>query len=942
MISRPLRALGVLFAVLLVGAARCRRPRGRRAGAQRGRCASTCSTARRATSPEPRRHALSARPSAPARRPRCWSRTASAAASDSVADEARDLGGARLRRPRLVGARVRREHRADRAGLPRLRGHGRPAAGRLARRPARGPPGRPRRPAGRRHGRLVRRRAVAAARRRRPARRRVVPVITWNDLGQALFPNRPAPTAGRRRPPRAPPRPDGVFKRAWAALFFGSGSRPAPGQEQAPPQVCGRFVPEVCAGYVAAVTTGREPADARVVLRPRLAGERGGRITAPTLLVQGEQDTLFGLDQADATARQIAAGGGTVAVSWFAGGHDGGEPDTAHHRRACRPGSTTTSPGTGPDPGAAFTYVVPVRRAGRRAPTQRTITASRLPRAARRRPDRPHAGMPLARRRPGRRRPGGRAAGRDLVGAGLSRAWPAARPAVATPATTRTTTAAAAAVAGAAAAAAVLRLARPPRERPPRPGRDGSAPTRCPRARCRRHPAGPARGVVGARPAVAGEPVLFAKVYDVAAGDGAPGTRTLLGNAVSPMRLPAPGPTPPTEVTVSLPGRRGDAGRGPPPRGRRSRPPTRPTPRATAPGRLPDRRSPGTPRSRCRPCPATSAAGPRCRSPRSSPPGVLLLGVLVAWLVARVLAVRRRRRATSSPAGALALEEELAGTPLVVRGLSKSLAERARRRRRPVVHRRARPGARPARPQRRGQDDHPAHADGPDPARRRARSASSAAGSSPGAPVLSRVGAFVEGAGLPAAPVRPRQPGAVLGGHRPPRRGRAPRGGPGDRRARRRPGPRGAHLLPGHAPAPRHRPGHARPARPAGPRRADQRPRPAPDPRDARGAEPLRRATGPHRHRLQPPAGRGRADLRPRGGHAPRPARRRRRGRRARRPAGRSPWLGRTGRRPRGEGRRRCSARRSGVRAVEATRATPTSCSSTSATRPRRRGRAHS
>ena len=37
------------------------------------------------------------------------------------------------------------------------------------------------------------------------------------------------------------------------------------------------------------------------------------RITAPTLLVQGEEDTLFGLDQADATARQIAAAGGTVA-----------------------------------------------------------------------------------------------------------------------------------------------------------------------------------------------------------------------------------------------------------------------------------------------------------------------------------------------------------------------------------------------------------------------------------------------------------------------------------------------------------------------------------------------------------------------------------------------------------------------------------------------------
>ncbi len=54
----------------------------------------------------------------------------------------------------------------------------------------------------------------------------------------------------------------------------------------------------------------------------------------------------------------------------------------------------------------------------------------------------------------------------------------------------------------------------------------------------------------------------------------------------------------------------------------------------------------------------------------------------------------------------------------------------------------------------------------------------------PGAPVLSRVGAFVEGAGFPAAPVRPREPGAVLAGHRPPARGRPPRRGPGDRRPR--------------------------------------------------------------------------------------------------------------------------------------------------------------
>ena len=57
------------------------------------------------------------------------------------------------------------------------------------------------------------------------------------------------------------------------------------------------------------------------------------KITAPTLLVQGEQDTLFGLDQADANATAIAKAGTTVAVSWYAGGHDGGPPDQATQDR---------------------------------------------------------------------------------------------------------------------------------------------------------------------------------------------------------------------------------------------------------------------------------------------------------------------------------------------------------------------------------------------------------------------------------------------------------------------------------------------------------------------------------------------------------------------------------------------------------------------------------
>src|SRR5437764_15338083 len=46
------------------------------------------------------------------------------------------------------------------------------------------------------------------------------------------------------------------------------------------------------------------------------------RIKAPTLLTQGEQDSLFPLSESDATARGLAAHGTPVRVVWRPGGHD--------------------------------------------------------------------------------------------------------------------------------------------------------------------------------------------------------------------------------------------------------------------------------------------------------------------------------------------------------------------------------------------------------------------------------------------------------------------------------------------------------------------------------------------------------------------------------------------------------------------------------------------
>ena len=216
----------------------------------------------------------------------------------------------------------------------------------------------------------------------------LVPVITWNDLGQALFPNAQAGAAPTPAPSSSAP--DGVFKAAWAGQLYGAGlgtpvgpvGVAAEGGVPAPPPagvsgLCGRFREDVCRAYAQAATTGRTSPDFTDVLRRASPGTVADRITAPTLLVQGSQDTLFGLDQADATARQLADTGAPVSVAWYAGGHDGDPPGPRlrerigqwfdHHLR-----------GTGEDPGTGFEYQVQ-GAFGTGEFAQRTVTAPAYP-----------------------------------------------------------------------------------------------------------------------------------------------------------------------------------------------------------------------------------------------------------------------------------------------------------------------------------------------------------------------------------------------------------------------------------------------------------------------------------------------------------------------------------------------------------------------------------
>jgi ABC-2 type transport system ATP-binding protein len=148
----------------------------------------------------------------------------------------------------------------------------------------------------------------------------IVPQITWNDLANSFLPD--AGGAGAV---------NGVFKKAWAGLFFASGAtsiNPA-GYDPA----CGRFAADICQAYQSIAATGRATDAGVALLRKSSPASVLANIKAPTLLIQGEADSLFPLSEADANARGIAATGTPVRVAWFTGGHDGGTGPTSDQNR---------------------------------------------------------------------------------------------------------------------------------------------------------------------------------------------------------------------------------------------------------------------------------------------------------------------------------------------------------------------------------------------------------------------------------------------------------------------------------------------------------------------------------------------------------------------------------------------------------------------------------
>ncbi|MFD6422625.1 CocE/NonD family hydrolase [Streptomyces sp. NPDC060198] len=153
----------------------------------------------------------------------------------------------------------------------------------------------------------------------------LVPLITWNDLGYSLAPNNITGSAAATRAP-------GVFKWQWTNGFYLLGE----GQPLFAPSLdpsrfgaldCLHFTPRAC-DTISFLNSARYPAEeAEAVLaytRSVSPASYLDRVDAPTLLVQGQADTLFNLNEATATYDALRARGTTAKMIWQAWGHSGG------------------------------------------------------------------------------------------------------------------------------------------------------------------------------------------------------------------------------------------------------------------------------------------------------------------------------------------------------------------------------------------------------------------------------------------------------------------------------------------------------------------------------------------------------------------------------------------------------------------------------------------
>ncbi|MFM9120970.1 MAG: alpha/beta fold hydrolase, partial [Acidimicrobiaceae bacterium] len=146
----------------------------------------------------------------------------------------------------------------------------------------------------------------------------VISDISWSDLEQGLFPQSVERLLA-----------SGPFKKVWAGTFFSAVTL-----QSAYLGECGAFAQRWCDAYQNAVLQGKPSPTDKKLLESVSPVKYASSISAPTLLSQGQADSLFPLSESYKLAQELKKNkrDSSLSMIWHADGHDGSNAQAPYLR----------------------------------------------------------------------------------------------------------------------------------------------------------------------------------------------------------------------------------------------------------------------------------------------------------------------------------------------------------------------------------------------------------------------------------------------------------------------------------------------------------------------------------------------------------------------------------------------------------------------------------
>ena len=146
----------------------------------------------------------------------------------------------------------------------------------------------------------------------------VISDISWSDLEQGLFPQSVERSLS-----------SGPFKKVWAGTFFSAVTL-----QSAYLGECGAFAQRWCDAYQNAVLQGSPSPTDKKLLASVSPIKYASSISAPTLLSQGQADSLFPLSESYKLAQELKKNKteNLLSMIWHADGHDGSNAQAPYLR----------------------------------------------------------------------------------------------------------------------------------------------------------------------------------------------------------------------------------------------------------------------------------------------------------------------------------------------------------------------------------------------------------------------------------------------------------------------------------------------------------------------------------------------------------------------------------------------------------------------------------